>query len=737
MFQKFFLISFLIITTQLLSTPLFPNASIQFRKTVEPFGTSTTYEQAPLNQGFGEYKITIPLLFEQLPQKPTLYFGPSPYPTVIKLNNKEIHRWGDGADSKFRANYRAVHVPLINTEPQNGENILTVSFWSDGEITALSPFYIDSRESVLKTIFIQNLFAVELANGIVFISLFVAFFFFAHFVIGKYKEWELFHIAMVAVTLSIGYAIFLFNHEQMPELFLFKISRVAFLFLPLFLLNFVRYFFAVWKHSRVFEYLPLILNFPIMILIILSDTKLEVNNYFDIASTYLIIPEILAIIIATSISIKLKSVLGGKTVLLGILLFAIASFRDIGMIARHITPEFWLTPYGYFLLLMATTIVIIRKQYRVKMQMYSYQEKLITANREVEKEVDVRENFIKSVAHELRTPLNGVLGTISGVDNPREINKNDFANIQFSFRRIQYALNNIFNYVAIHDKNIHISNHRFNLLGELEDMILHHRKLAEEKGVQLVFEIDIENFPKHVIGDSEKILQVCDNLLNNSVKFTSNGVIHCSTTYENGELCFNVKDDGGGVEEKYIKPLNDLFNSKTSQTYSELINLGFAISHSIVNTLSGSISFKNEEGVGVTFSVKIPLRKAESMSFQNWKGKKVLIVDDDIINQNVLKKVLKRNHLSVQTVNSGIEAIEIVRHNNFDIILMDIQMPLIDGYEATRLIHKIKPEIPVIAVTANGSYKRAIESGMCDLLQKPLNHDILLTTLLSKINSSN
>lgn len=270
-----------------------------------------------------------------------------------------------------------------------------------------------------------------------------------------------------------------------------------------------------------------------------------------------------------------------------------------------------------------------------------------------------------------------------------------------------------------------------------------------------------------VLGDSLRLGQVLINLAGNALKFTHRGKISLSATLlkterENVTVHFAVRDTGIGINQHQAQQLFKAFSQADTSTTRKFggTGLGLSISQSMVNLMGGEISLTSTPGRGSEFSfdvvfeiakalpapssVKMVSGTAGSATVGNtasnaptaslWEGKRVLLVEDNQVNQLLAKTILKKANISVDVAINGQEAIHALVREEFDLVLMDIQMPIMDGYEATRCIREIlqKPELPVIAMTANamqGDKERCLEAGMDDFLTKPINQQQLITTI--------
>jgi CheY-like chemotaxis protein/HPt (histidine-containing phosphotransfer) domain-containing protein len=278
---------------------------------------------------------------------------------------------------------------------------------------------------------------------------------------------------------------------------------------------------------------------------------------------------------------------------------------------------------------------------------------------------------------------------------------------------------------------------------------------TEEKGIYLKSEFS-NNIHSAFIGDPLRLEQILLNLVGNAVKFTNRGgiTIKCSLVsdnYHEQKIQIAVSDTGVGMDNLYLKNIYNKF-SQEDKTVSRKYGgtgLGLAITFELIQLMNGSIDVKSEKKVGTTFYVNVTLKKGslsnvknnfKSSEIINIEGLKILLVEDNEINRLVAQNTFKYYNCIVKEAVNGIEAIEKLKHEDFDIILMDIQMPEMDGLEATRIIrNELNIQTPIIALTAN-AFKTEIEKckaiGMNDYITKPFEESVLLK-LISKYVTKN
>lgn len=385
------------------------------------------------------------------------------------------------------------------------------------------------------------------------------------------------------------------------------------------------------------------------------------------------------------------------------------------------------------------------------------EQKAETANR-------AKSQFLANMSHELRTPMNGVIGMTNLALRlcERTDQRECLDAVSQSADHLLAMLNDILDFSKIESGKLELENIEFKPEELIERAILIFREKAAEKGVALVAEVD-SALPAVVVGDPTRLRQVLLNLLSNAVKFTAAGKIVLSAYPDGERIGFYVRDTGIGIEKGEQAKIFQSFFQGDGSTAREFggTGLGLAISHHLVKQMGGVLSVESEIGVGSTFSFSIVLPAAKNASSAARTIKtsshvtapletnsprqrlSILVAEDNLINQKLAKKVLEKAGHAVTIANNGIEAIAAVNQKQFDLVLMDVQMPKMDGLTATAAIRQEEKgrRTPIIALTAHampGDREKCIGAGMDEYMTKPLNVDHLLAHLetLKAVSSS-
>lgn len=373
-------------------------------------------------------------------------------------------------------------------------------------------------------------------------------------------------------------------------------------------------------------------------------------------------------------------------------------------------------------------------------------QELKVAKRKVEEGSKAKTEFLSTMSHEIRTPLNAIIGMTNLLvkDEPREDQLEQLEILDLSAKTLLALINDVLDFSNIESGKIELEKSIFDLHDLLHGIIESFRFTAENKNINLELKFE-EEVPRHLSGDPSRLTQILNNLVSNAVKFTEFGTVELTVRVlrknsSRVKLEFAVKDTGIGISHEKKDKIFESFTQERTDTTRVFggTGLGLSISKKLVELQGGRIYLDTEKAIGSTFFVELEYDVTEyeepvsdvygNKEQTNLNGSKILLVEDNPINQKVILRFLNSWDVEVAVANDGLEAVSMLKENSFHLILMDLQMPKMDGYEATRQIRgledKSKSTIPVIALTAaalNEVREKVLDSGMNDFLTKPFN----------------
>ena len=360
-----------------------------------------------------------------------------------------------------------------------------------------------------------------------------------------------------------------------------------------------------------------------------------------------------------------------------------------------------------------------------------------------------KSRFLAMMSHEIRTPMNAVIGITNLLlqENPRRDQEESLQTMKFSAESLLVLINDILDYNKIEAGKIEFEDIPFdfgNLIKSLHNTLV---GKANEKGLQLVEDLDSQ-LPQYVLGDPTRLAQILTNLISNAIKFTETGYVKLNVelvgeTDEKFHLAFTVSDTGIGISKEKLGTIFNSFTQATSDITRRYggTGLGLSITKKLIELQGSRIRVESEPGRGTEFYFTLSFERTAIRPaaadgglrpLRDLTGVRILLAEDNPVNELVARRFLNKWGIQVESVSDGQQAVSIVQEQPFDLILMDLQMPVLDGFKATRKIRSLANQsfqsLPIIALTASAMNEirhKAFEAGVTDFIAKPFNPDEL------------
>ena len=620
---------------------------------------------------------------------------------------------------------------------------------SDGE-TINIPLNLYTETEFLIANYKQQLF-LGLFYGILFLAGIVYLFFYSSLSNKTFLYYSCYVLSIALMQGALDGLIYQYIFTE-AGYFNSKAVLITALLSNLFLLKYCEHFLNIEKHLKVIKKIFNGIYIAIAVLFVMTlVSPITMEFVYPISNLNGLISLIL--ILVAVFSLKLKKVKIDPFFSVGIF-FLVIGLLGFVMNNLSLLPNNFYTlnsaKFGSGLEVIFLSLSMTNLIKKLRKEKEASQEVALTRTKEIS---ELKSYFMSNMSHELRTPINAILGIVqSSIDDKNSDIKEQYQTIKNASLSLLSNVNDILDFEKIESNQLRLNTNQFNPKTLITDISDNWRVEANKKGLNYVFDIDTE-IPEMVEGDAERFIQIINNVLSNAVKFTLDGEVvfklKCSCQ-PNGFNRFSIQisDTGIGMTNEVQQNVFDSFNQMRNNHKRQFggIGLGLNIVKNLVTLFEGTIYIESEINKGTSVYIDIPLKVIEAQAEIETKTEEnqekdiqILVVEDNRLNQMVMKKLLSANiRFNYTIVENGQEALNELNTKAYDLVLMDLQMPIMDGYEATKAIREGKinafnKDIAIIAVTADAMPKtkdRVLEIGMNDYMTKPIDKN----ELFNKIN---
>jgi PAS domain S-box-containing protein len=381
-------------------------------------------------------------------------------------------------------------------------------------------------------------------------------------------------------------------------------------------------------------------------------------------------------------------------------------------------------------------------------QLNQLNKELVKAKDKAEESDRLKSAFLANMSHEIRTPMNAIVGfadLLKETNLPNDKIEKYLQIINTNSHQLLAIINDIIDISKIEAGQVRVVNSSFSLNNLMNNVFSVYKSIAQLKGIEMVLHNSLPEHECSIIADETRLQQVLNNLLSNAIKFTVEGKIEFGYNIKENKVVFFVKDTGIGIEPENYNLVFERFRQVEDHVARKFggTGLGLSISKALVELMEGFIHVESEIDKGSTFIFDIPYRKYHNevtpialdtpvSAIVDLTGKSVLIAEDEEANFFYIKELLTKTNANIYHAWNGRDAVEYFTNNKVDLVIMDIKMPEMDGYEATRQIKKISNKIPIIAQTAYAmadDRSKALDAGCDYYVSKPINKQIFLVLI--------
>jgi CheY-like chemotaxis protein len=659
----------------------------------------------------------------------TIQISPTDHPYRLFVNGHSVVRYALTKSPYVASNYRSEMIELSSQELTLGKNSLLMVLYPRGERTAPPVLTIDNYENNSKRDFWQTFLNYTFVTGLS-LNGFLIFLLFIAFWISSHREHrEYLYFALTSLFISLGYlnvALSAPTHIEPP---LWIIARSSFVAAAATLLKFTSIYAGFekkFKHiNRFFLFAALIF----FINTLLMNNKYDIDRSFSTATLYLITPALLLTLGLAMKKLFTTRASGDVLIVAGISSTFICAFYDMYFFKNFKIPFFWTLAYGYVAMEMAILIALSKDLWKLYDANREKAELLAIKNEELNRQKNQLEEvsngksrFLRNMAHEFKTPLQGIV-TIAELlqkqDESRDTVKTILHALNIQMQKHLYNIQNVMDLSVLEEQQPEINNKKFTLKQFLRmiELMFHNNEQNRKNSLKLS---ESGSLPATFYGDHEHISRITINLLTNMVSELKSTDILCNISWleEESKLEITMGNGTGKINSRTLDILRNPREENLVEYNEEsaIDDLAVFVAVRLIPVLNADLTIREADGeIVIRFPLELPAEK----SGNGGQTGKILVAEDNPVNRMLISKILDKLGYSVLTAEDGLQAVERNREENPALIFMDVQMPVMDGIEATREIREQFPDVIIVALTANANKSECIDAGMNDFLNKP------------------
>ncbi|MCP4989596.1 MAG: response regulator [Colwellia sp.] len=658
----------------------------------------------------------------------SLKLSPTDHPFRVYINGKKVFHYGVAEPQYCAASFRADLVMIPQEVLKEDNNTVDIIIYPRGNSSGLPLLVIDTYKDNANREALQTLLSSTVIAVLSSTNFLIAFFVLLFWLCSKRRERQQLLIGLGTLSFALGSIHFIISSAGMHELLIWKISRSSIAFTPTLLMVAIA---ARATDSPIQKWINRVLLtclFAVGIIIFTAGNKSELEQTFSVASSFFMIPSLLVAggyAIRNVFHLKTKSEL---FIIFGVVIVIATSLFDLIYFELRLTPFFWTSTYGFFILELAVLYAIVRDFWKLQLQNALKNAEIEKRNEELRLQTSQIENlsssksrFLRNMAHEFKTPLHGIFSTIDLVSkNEAEqvAMQSIYQSLSVQMQKHLYNIQDIMDLSILENEKPQITSQVFEtdqLLKTIELMFS-----TSEKHPNTRLSINCVNkLPHRVIGDKNSITRIIINFLQNAVSEDQYSEITCSFQWleEKEAIEVSISNDTHHLSERVIDCIttNDQHNSMIYAKDDTINDLSISVAAQLVPYLSGTIEL-NDEHNQLTMIFPLQIEEREPVSVPN---NMVLVVEDNSVNRILMQKIVEKMGYDVITAVDGIDGVEKTVEHTPSVILMDVQMPRMCGIEATKKIRITHPDTVIIALTANADREECLKAGMNNYLPKP------------------